>query len=375
MVYGADDGVTAGDASLHWVDLDGTRTPIPTEVRATFHPRISPDGQSIAYAAVDGHIWIHDVATATDRQFTFEGTSDYPIWSTDGRAVYFLGRRPGSSGWVGFRKAADGTAAPEPLWATEEDATLTSISPDGRFLVLSVGSGQGSGLIDDDSDLWLFDLQADSADALRPYLETDQHESEAAVSPDGKWIAYWLGGTEGDEVFVRGFPEPSGIWRVSGEGGRASEPTWSPDGRALYYVGAGELVRVDVETDSAFVVGRRTVLPSMGNFPGGAGTPLDIHPDGTRFVVAAGGEERSGATCGSSRIGSQSSGNGWGATARGGDHGSMTEMAETRARAEPPANPGKPIGALVTPASPPRTTARIFARMPAYPSPFERARR
>jgi hypothetical protein len=27
----------------------------------------------------------------------------------------------------------------------------------------------------------------------------------------------------------------------------------------------------------------------MGNFPGGAGTPLDVHPDGTRFVVADGG--------------------------------------------------------------------------------------
>jgi serine/threonine-protein kinase len=290
MVYGAADGGTTAAASLYWVDLDGTRTPIPTEVRGASHPRVSPDGRSIAYAATDGQIWIHDVASGTDRQFTFEGTSDYPIWSTDGRTIYFLGRRPESSGWVGFRKSADGTAAPEPLWATEESATLTSISPDGRWLVLSAGSGQSDGRTNNDSDLWLFDLQADSADALRPYLETDRHESEAAVSPDGKWIAYWQGGNPGNnEVFVRGFPEPTGIWRVSGEENRSSEPTWSPDGGALYYVGEGGLVRVDVQTDSAFVVGPRTALPYMGNFPGGAGTPLDVHPDGTRFVVADGG--------------------------------------------------------------------------------------
>jgi hypothetical protein len=90
-------------------------------------------------------------------------------------------------------------------------------------------------------------------------------------------------------VFIRGFPDPVGLWRVS-EGGelrRSYDPVWAPDGSALYYGDAGALSKVEVQADGPFALGARTRLFNWTADPGGPGKAgFDIHPDEDRFVVA-----------------------------------------------------------------------------------------
>jgi Tol biopolymer transport system component len=66
-----------------------------------------------------------------------------------------------------------------------------------------------------------------------PFLRTPAHEGPAAVSPDGRWIAYQSNESGRPEVYVRPFPGPGGKWQVSSTGGVL--PIWSPNGRELFF--------------------------------------------------------------------------------------------------------------------------------------------
>ena len=56
-------------------------------------------------------------------------------------------------------------------------------------------------------------------------------------SPDGKWVAYQSNEAGRDEVYVRPFPGPGGVWQISAGGGEF--PRWRADGKELYYVAPG----------------------------------------------------------------------------------------------------------------------------------------
>jgi serine/threonine-protein kinase len=268
LVYGVDRAPDSGP--LAWLDEGGRLTPIPIEPESAARPRISPDGASIAYEG-DGQIWIHDVVRGIDRQFTFGSVHTSPIWSPDGRHVYFVSDAVDGGRWTLMRRVVDGSSEPEEVREVGTAAGLTSMSPDGRRLVFDTGAGGGA------TGIRLVDLEAETGTPPAPYLPDDVVGAEAAVSPDGAWLVYLQGG----DVFVRGFPAPSGLWRVAA--GR--EPIWAADGRAIYFWDAG-IWGVDVRTEPTFSLGSPYLVAPDVRLVGGRGVPWDAHPDGTRFVVA-----------------------------------------------------------------------------------------
>ena len=138
----------------------------PLRVADLSTPRLSPDGSRIAYRA-DLQIWVYDIETGNNAQFTFEGRSRGPMWSRNGLFVYFMSTRPGTEGWDLFRKAADGASGAEQLWSRDGgEVTLTSISSDGSWLVV------GEDNTDTGRDVSLASLGADSV-SVREYLRAD----------------------------------------------------------------------------------------------------------------------------------------------------------------------------------------------------------
>ena len=73
---------------------------------------LSPDGKQVAAAILDRasnneDIWIYDAARGIPTRFTFDPKSDRePVWSPDGKSLYFSSNRNGLS--TLFRKAANG---------------------------------------------------------------------------------------------------------------------------------------------------------------------------------------------------------------------------------------------------------------------------
>jgi Tol biopolymer transport system component len=123
-------------------------------------------------------------------------------------------------------------------------------------------------------------------------LSTPFAESDAAFSPDGRWLAYGSNESGRSEVYVRPFPPGGGKWQVSDNGG--GYPRWSRDGRELFYRTDDGIMVASVEgLGDTFRAGKpREVL--KGSFRGGTdGIPLsgntfadyEVAPDGQHFIM------------------------------------------------------------------------------------------
>ena len=93
-------------------------------------------------------------------------------------------------------------------------------------------------------DLWALPLDGDRRP--QPLLRTEFNESQAQLSPDGKFIAYISDESSRYEVYVATFPDMANRWQVSRNGGQ--QPRWRGDGKELFYVAPeGDLMAVGVD--------------------------------------------------------------------------------------------------------------------------------
>jgi hypothetical protein len=87
---------------------------------------------------------------------------------------------------------------------------------------------------------------------------------------------------------VQPFPKTGAKHRVTQQPGAAATPLWSPDGQELFYLnlGTGQLMGIDITTDSAFAFGNEQALGIRRFLFSGISTrSYDITPDGQRFLM------------------------------------------------------------------------------------------
>ena len=116
-------------------------------------------------------------------------------------------------------------------------------------------------------------------------LHGPQSESNAEVSPDGRWLAYQSDESKQDEVYVRPFPNvDSGRWLVSTGGGTRS--AWARNGRELfYYQDPGKILAVPVPAGPTFLPGTPQVAVDGRYVAPAANRRYDVSLDGKRFLM------------------------------------------------------------------------------------------
>jgi hypothetical protein len=117
------------------------------------------------------------------------------------------------------------------------------------------------------------------------------------ISPDGKYAAYQSNESGRLDIYVRPFPEGSGKWLVSSNGGTL--PYWSADGNELFYAQGRAIVAVRVSKGDELTFGEPQRLfesqTQIGNYA--------AFPDGQRFIMFRGTDLSTGTRSASSRIG------------------------------------------------------------------------
>ena len=273
------EGVTS-DRVLTWLTRDGRLEPTNASPRSisflTNGLRISPDGTRVAMtievdtragvsgsgSAISSDIWIWDIRRNTQTRVSLSGQATGPLWTPDGQRLCYR------TGVEILCQAADGSGQPVGVAKFPELASLKSFSPDGARL-LSTGAG---------NDIFITTLDSGQT---RPLIHTPFNETGAAVSPDGRWVAYSSTDTGRSEIYVRPFPAvDGGRWQLSTEGGQ--EPRWTKDGRTLLYIsGGGPVPRmlwsVSIEGGATFGADAPKLAAKLPSF---SSTAYDVAPDG-----------------------------------------------------------------------------------------------
>ncbi|HEY5610811.1 MAG TPA: hypothetical protein VIL97_06375, partial [Thermoanaerobaculia bacterium] len=120
-----------------------------------------------------------------------------------------------------------------------------SFSPDGKMLAFQRQVATGNW------DIFTMALEGDRTP--QPFLATADMEESPALSPDGRWIAYFSPASGRGEVYVRPFPGPGAAIKVSSGSGAA--PSWNANGKELYYVADDGVWSVPVDTVAGFSAG------------------------------------------------------------------------------------------------------------------------
>jgi eukaryotic-like serine/threonine-protein kinase len=203
-------------------------------------PSWSPHGNRIAYWGVssDAHrdIWTVDPDSpqpqASIVQVTFDASLHWnPVWSPDGRYVYFGSDRDGTLNL--WRLSVD-EATGRPLDDAEPEPMYLPSSFGGHFGFSEQGDLIYTALERSDR-LLAFPFDPTSGKTADPVaVFSDSHEIESyEPSPDGKLIAFSSGGNQ-EDIFVADV-RGAQLRQLTNDAAKDRGVTWSPNGKTLYF--------------------------------------------------------------------------------------------------------------------------------------------
>ena len=264
------------------LDRAGARTELDSSDTEISNPRISPDGARLALtlAGLNTDIWVMQSDGKNPLRLTSDsGFDGYPLWSQDGRKIYYSSVQSSSPTLMAM--SADGIGTPELLLRSNTRIQADSWTSDGQSLALGYYNPDSLGdiLIDNAAtSLTQHFAQSEAgtlASSLLPFRVTDRDESFARFSPDARWVAYQQNDGKGAyDIYVQPYGHEATLVRVTENGGM--HPAWGRDaegGRELFYLEKGRLMRVLFDGTSGKLNGEPTLV-AEGDFSSG----FDVHP-------------------------------------------------------------------------------------------------
>jgi eukaryotic-like serine/threonine-protein kinase len=224
-------GSAVRSTELVWVGGDGTET-VVGKFDFYLQLALSPDGNKIAFDQLDTkntipNIFVYDQRTKVKNRLTFsQNGGSNPRWSRDGKWIFY-NEEIGSTKANIYVKQADGSGEESLLARDTTNASVQylpeAVSPDNRFLLISLRNESGS-------ELATIDLNDPHRPA--PVVKLGIEGRNASFSPDGKWIVYQSNELVSARIFVSGFKGNSGKWQLPSEA--ADNPLWG-NGTIFYY--------------------------------------------------------------------------------------------------------------------------------------------
>lgn len=207
----------------------------------------SPDGTRLAFVRGPGvkyrknyrgssstDLWTSKADGSDNRQVTtFPGLDESPMWSPDGKFLYYVSEQFGAANIC--RLAADGSGKPEQVtfYTGAEAVRDARMSANGKWLVYESGADLGVCSTEGTPVCRKIHIEAYADDRTNPeqIVTFSAGMSEYAFSPNEHYVAFVVFG----EIFL--MPSAGGkATRVTTHPGRDHAVSWSPDMKKLVFV-------------------------------------------------------------------------------------------------------------------------------------------
>jgi serine/threonine protein kinase/Tol biopolymer transport system component len=201
-------------------------------------PSWSPHGQRIAYWGIPNGkakriLWTAPAAGGPASPMVDDEHVNWdPVWSPDGRYLYYVSDRSGSQNvWRLPVDEASGRVLgePQPITTSSQPLGLLSLSRDGRRIVYATDERKSN------LERWPLDPVALRVEGkLRPVTQGSRAVRTADVSPDGQWVVFYTLFPQEDLFVARA--DGSGERQLTSDAAKDRVPLWLPDSsRILFY--------------------------------------------------------------------------------------------------------------------------------------------
>jgi len=278
------DPVARQDLGRIWrIDLGTGRQRLVAEEDAV-QPSWSPHGERIAFWGLEKgtsrrRIWTVSADGGARVPVTASASIDWnPVWSADGRFLYFVSDRSGSMNLWRVR-IDEGTGRvlepPEAVVIPAAWIGYPSFSRDGRRMIYTTRERR--------SAIEKVALDPAGWEILGTPVQITRGVRDLAyvsASPDGSWLVFKTSDSPEDLFLIR--PDGSGFRQITDDPAKDRSPVWFPDGRVLFASDrSGKYEAWSIRTDGSDLL-QLTAIP---------GQPV-LHPisspDGRRIAFALG---------------------------------------------------------------------------------------
>jgi Tol biopolymer transport system component len=281
LIYQA---VTPLRMQLTWFDRDGKSLRLLGGEADYADVTLSGDGSRAAVSMLDPaagtrDIWVFDIRRGLRERVTSDPADDMaPVWSPRGDRLAFSSARRGGVELFTAKPGAPGGEGHLAVPGLDVGKFAATWSPIEDVLVFIAG-----GRVIARSDLWA--VGVDGGRKAFAVAETPSIETEARLSPDGRWLAYVSSQSSRLEVYVQPFPGPGQQERVSLDGGRY--PQWRHDSSELFFLGPDDRLMsaaIRLTATDAHVGVIRPLFKIQFRRIRLDGYPYDVSPNG-QFLV------------------------------------------------------------------------------------------
>jgi serine/threonine protein kinase/Tol biopolymer transport system component len=278
-------GEANGAWDLLWFERDGKPGGAVAQQDRWYYPALSPEGDRLAVSLFNGtsgiaDLWVLDLKRGTKSRLTFgPGTQLSAVWARDGKTLYYASNA--KSLMHIYSKPSDGSGAEQAVLEDPDSADVPfCASWDGQYLIYSHRKIPSTNV-----DLWVLPLKGGG----KPFaiVQTPFDDTNPAISPTGKWLAYENSESGRNEVYITPFPGGGARWEVSNSGG--VDPQWRGDGKEMYFLDPSDnLMAVDVDSSGAVPrLGTPHALFQAMGVQRQVGTYV-VTADGKKFLINSG---------------------------------------------------------------------------------------